>query len=85
MWGRGRGEGGRERGREGGDGEEQEKVGEKRCSKLCSISVNRQPLTLINLPFSLLGRCVCMGGGEGGGRVRKEILCYHICTWLYTN
>lgn len=37
-------------------------------SKLC-ISVNMQLLTLINLPFSLLGGCVWEGGGGCGGRL----------------
>lgn len=53
----------------GVDGEEQEEEEEEEegrrwqwCSKLC-ISVNTQPLTLINLPFSLL---VCVWEGEGG-------------------
>lgn len=59
-----------------GEGEEEGRGG----SKLC-ISVNMQLLTLINLPFSLLGGCVWEGGGDGGCGVD----CYHICTRLYTN
>lgn len=49
----------------GVDGEEEEEEveeGWQRCSKLC-ISVNMRPLTLINLPFFLLGRCVCVCRG----------------------
>lgn len=49
-------------------------------SKLC-ISVNMQLLTLINLPFSLLGGGVWEGSGGGGCGVD----CYHICTRMYTN